>query len=451
MPERLVDHPTLHLDDLSDIRLLDRFYDVRYLEDRARLRADDGDVVASCSVRDEAFEAYCRQRLGLGEVTRLYPVSRRGPLRVASACWTDRAVRRALIGTLRADGLAYVHPHAGNGSVWAIASLLSQASRRPLKVIAPPPALTRRVNHKLWFAETVTRLFGPALIPRTASAWNFAALARVVRDMAGAARSIVVKLPDSAGGAGNVVVPAIRFRDRPLGSIRGDLKGLVRSFGWRGEARLLVGSWETDVLAAPSVQVWIPPEPQAPPVVEGLYAQHLKDIGGYFTYFTGSRPARLTAGLEAEVTDRCWLLARLFQRLGYVGRCSFDMILVGTDSDSARVEFIECNGRWGGTSLPMTLMNRLFGDWADRPYAAAECEVGGLERCGFDDLLNHFGDDLYDVGTGVGRFIFYNPGGLRSHGSIDALALDTTWDGAADALRSEVPARLAELASTRTP
>jgi len=54
-------------------------------------------------------------------------------------------------------------------------------------------------------------------------------------------------------------------------------------------------------------------------------------------------------------------LAVLLQELGYFGRCSFDAVISGPDLDNAELHWIECNGRWGGVSLPMTLANRLSG------------------------------------------------------------------------------------------
>jgi hypothetical protein len=52
-------------------------------------------------------------------------------------------------------------------------------------------------------------------------------------------------------------------------------------------------------------------------------------------------------------------LASTLQFLGYFGRCSFDTLLVGQTLDSAVPHWIECNGRWGGVSIPMTIVNRL--------------------------------------------------------------------------------------------
>lgn len=53
---RIEDGGVLHLDDVDEIPLLDRFYDARFLPDRARLRAGDHDFVASCAPADHAFE-----------------------------------------------------------------------------------------------------------------------------------------------------------------------------------------------------------------------------------------------------------------------------------------------------------------------------------------------------------------------------------------------------------
>lgn len=446
VPEHLEDGPTLHLDDLSEIALLDRVYDVRFMLDRARLRAATGDFVASCFQTPPAYEQYCRERLGLGSPTWLEPEPLANQLQVAYACWEDRRVRRTLVRALRNDELLYVHPHMGTLAIWELAALLEQSSRRPIKVVAPPPAVTKWANDKLAFAETVTGLFGPAFVPPTAQAWSYGALTQRVRELAAASRVIVLKLPDSAGGGGNVVAKAERFRGRSLRAIRDDLKDLLWGIRWDGQGKLLVGSWETDVQSAPSAQLWIPPEPDQPPVVEGLYEQTFEGREGSFV---GSRPVRFPSPMAQELVDRCWLLARLFQRLGYVGRCSFDMLLLGEDFEQSRLVFIECNGRWGGTSLPMTLMNRLFGDWMSQPYAARECCVAGLDCLEFPDLLDFFGPDLFDARTGKGSLVFYNPGRMQAQSGINVLALGETWEAAHRVVETEIRERLAELVARR--
>jgi len=447
IPATLGDGPTLHLDDLSEIPMLDYDGGVLFMQERARLRAGQGDLVAYSAPPVAGFEAYACDQLGLGSVEWLNPPPPRShPLRLAYACWEDRSTRRRLVHMLRRGELTYLHPHMGTSSVWVLAVLLHRASRRPVKVIAPPPGVARWANHKLAFAETVTRLFGPAWRPRTEAAANYATLAHHVAALAAASRVLGFKLPDSAGGGGNVVLDATPFRHMPLRAIRTELKERLRPLRWTGRDRLLVGSWEADVLGAPSAQLWIPPAGQGPPVVEGLFEQILTDREGHFQ---GCTKANLPEALAREMATRSWLLAALFQRLGYVGRCSFDLILVGAELASARLEFLECNGRWGGTSGPMTLMNRLFGTWTSQPYATLECHFPGLDRLQFIDLLEGLGPELYDRRTGRGEILLYNPGRLVSRSGIQYLALGPTWEEAARRARIEVPERLRQVVAER--
>lgn len=446
VPDQLDAAPTLHLDDLSEVRLLEAWRDVSFQQDRARLRAGDGDFLAVCLSPSPGYEEYCRERLGLGSVEWLYPRPRRNPLQVSAWCWQDERVRRRLVQALYRGELRYIHPHIGSRPVWELAALLSHYARRPLKVIAPPPAIAKWVNDKLVLTGLVRRLFGSEFVPRTEHAANFATAARLVSRLAESCRALTLKLPDSVGGGGNVVAEAKEFRGRSLHQVRDRLKELFAGLAWQGESELLIGCWETEVCGAPSAQLWIPPEPQGPPVVEGLCEQQFEDRRGMFV---GVQPANLPGELTREIVNRCWLLARLFQRLGYVGRCSFDMLLVGPEMDRSRLEFLECNGRWGGASLPMTLMNRLAGDWKTRPHAVRDIHVDGLDRLSFQELAEALDGELYDARTGSGSLILFNPARLHARSSIGALLLGSSWQEAAERLRQVVPARLAQAVRER--
>ena len=211
---------TLHLDDFSEIPLLDQSQEVWHLQQRARLRAGDGDFVVCSAPAVDGYEEYCRDYLGLGSPRWLDPPpSRAGPSGLALACWTDRATRRKIIHELRCGELLALHPHMGTFAVWELAALLQRASRQPVRVIAPPPGVTRWVNNKIAFADTVTRLFGPQMRPRMVAVANFATLSQRVAELAEDARVLVIKLPDSAGGRGNVVIDATLLRGKSLLSI----------------------------------------------------------------------------------------------------------------------------------------------------------------------------------------------------------------------------------------
>lgn len=441
--DRLDDGPTLHLDDLSEIPWLDRGRDVRFYQDRACLRAGDADLIATCADPVPGFETYCRDHLGLGSPTWLRPRRPRLGLRIAEACWEDVGVRDTLIEKLRRDELRYVHPHMGTFSVWELAFLLQDEVQRPIKVVAPPPGVSRWANDKIAFASAVSRLLGPAYLPRTESASNLAYVAKRVQELAGQFEMIGLKLPNSGGGDGNLVLRTAPFRGRSLRAIHEIVKEHLTALAWDGSSPLLIDGWETEVVCAPSAQLWIPPLSDGAPVIEGIFVQAIEGPQGSYV---GNAPAFFPAGLNQEIADQSWLLARLFQTLGYVGRCSFDMVLVGQSLSECRVEFIECNGRWGGTSLPMTLMNRVFGDWAQQPYAVQVAHrIDGLEQVSFAQLLEFFGDELFDVRTGNGSLMFVTPGRLRYQAGITAIALGATWDEAAQRA-GQLPDRLRRLA-----
>ena len=78
VPETLDDMATLHLDDFSEIPLLDQSQEVWHLQQRARLRAGDGDFVVCSAPAVDGYQEYCRDYLGLGSPRWLVP-RRRGP------------------------------------------------------------------------------------------------------------------------------------------------------------------------------------------------------------------------------------------------------------------------------------------------------------------------------------------------------------------------------------
>jgi Pre ATP-grasp domain len=431
----------LHLDDISGIPFLDPGRDIRFKQEQARARASTGDLVASCAAPVDGYEDYCRERLGLGAPEWLHPQPLQDPLQLAAACWRDRSVRERLLRAVRSGELLYVEPYIGSLAVWELAALVSDEARQPLCVLAPPPGVAEWANDKVAFAEAVRLLFGDGVLPETTHAGSFSLAAERLRGLADHARMLSVKLPDSIGGGGNIVLEAARLRGHSLQEISDVLQRKFNGNAWNQERELLISAWETDVESAPSGQLWIPPVDDGPPVFEGIFEQRLEGAEGFFV---GSRPAELDDGLQQEIVDRCWLLARLFQELGYVGRCSFDLLVVGDGGGTGSLRFIECNGRWGGASTPMTLMNRLFGDWRWQPYAASGCRIDGLDRMAFRDLLDALEPDLYDARTGDGTYILLNPAKMQARSGITVIALAETWHRASELAEACFPETVIE-------
>jgi hypothetical protein len=332
----------------------------------------------------------------------------------------------------------------GNFSVWALAMLLSRAAGRNLKVIAPHPGLTVAVNDKLWFSRIVGKLLGTDHTPCSRPASSYSGLASLTRQMARHGARIVIKLPDSAGGAGNLLVQSSEIQHQTLGKLRSLLRQKLEPLGWTGHKPLLVSCWESEVVSTPSVQAWIPPIADGGPVIEGVFEQLVNAETGIFE---GSQPAHLPRHLHRALLHDSLVLCELFQLLGYVGRCSFDAIMVGHSASTAKIEFLECNGRWGGTSLPMTLANRLLGSWKSRPYATREITISGLNRYHFSDLEHHLQKELYDKRTGRGWLVLYNPGHLLGNSGIDVLCLGKSQAQANDRADRLVPGLLGKLAA----
>src|SRR5690606_1403376 len=291
-----------------------------------------------------------------------------------------------------------------------LAAAIAERAGATVHVAAPPPGVTRRVNDKAWFARQAAELLGERALPPSTEAHSLAVLAARVRGLARDHDRIAIKLPSAAGGEGNAVIDAACVRDLPLAAVREALRGLLLRLGWPRPFPLLVSVWESPVCATPSVQLWVPHAWAGTPVVEGIFEQQ---VCGPTGVFTGAVPADLPEHVGIRIAREAVLLASLFQQLGYFGRCSFDAILVGPDPATAEVHWVECNGRWGGTSIPMTLVNRLTGDWAETPFAVVAPEEP-VPRT-FDEALERMRGRLLAAG-GRSGIAFLSPGDEAGNG-----------------------------------
>ena len=416
--------PAFLLEDHREIALFEEGEDLP-LEYRARLLAQEGDLVAIGGRRNPVFEAYCEETLGLGHVSVLHPptgpAARRLPL--AIRCMNDPAVFARLIGSAERHGALNIVPFIGMGSVWKLAGALAAKSDVDIKVAASPPRLTRRVNDKLWFAACVSELFGREALPPTYSAYGPAALAGRLAFLARRYDQVVVKVPDSAGSQGNIVLDSASLRDVPLAELRLRLRNLLRTIGWRGAFPLMVGVWECPVISSPSVQLWIPTKAEGPPVIEGLFDQVVHDV---VAEFIGSEPSDLSNSWQHRIATEAFVLAQLFQALGYYGRCSLDAVIVGTGNAPAQLHWVECNGRWGGASLPLTLANRLTGNWASHPFIVVQrTEMHGPSRS-FTDVLGLIGDRLLRAGDRATGVIILAPGRIEEGTGMNFMVVGKT-------------------------
>jgi Pre ATP-grasp domain len=339
------------------------------LEYRSLLLAQDGDVLALGGQRVPDFEAYARETLRLGDVDVLLRPAAAGSL--PDALRRDPATMARLVRRAREGGSLTVIPYLSTAAAWRLAAAIGAeaGSGVDVSVLAPPPALAARVNDKAWFSRRVVDVLGPDAIPETGWATDALELTATLQVLAKRHRRLVVKLPDSAGGVGNVVLDGVVVagldHDRLLAHVweRTGRRGRKWTFP------LLAGAWDDPVVDSPSVQLWVPPKGDGLPVVEGVFSQVLKGARGTFV---GAAPTWLPAQWQQRLAAEAVRLALLFQELGYIGRCSFDAVLAGAGLDSAAVHWVDANGRWGGVSIALTAANRLVGDWQRRPFVIVQ-------------------------------------------------------------------------------
>ena len=434
--------PTLHLEDVSAIPFVSVVPGVELYQHRARVRAGDGDVFAAVTPVSNGYEPYCRDTLQLGSprVVMAEPVTT--PTAVARACSTGKAWR-TLIDWARSADRILIHPYMAIGDVWELGAALKAQTGREVRVLGPTLDALWTANDKSSLSETAEQCLGPGWIMRTERATDIPTLAAHLRSIATHSERVGLKRTRCASAMGNIVYQANWAREAPQEELERELGAFLDRTQWDGMEEVLAVEWGlTDI--SPSTQMWIPPVGAGEPILQGIYEQLLE---GVEKVFLGSRPSSLPARVHADLERASMMVSAAFQAMGYVGRCSFDFIVLGDIHDPSAeldVRFTECNGRWGGTSTPMHLVDRL--DWRDeggrKQYRAQDFVRRGLVGATFADLHAALKDELFDPRTRSGRFVLYNVGPLETDGKFDVVSLGRTYDEAVEGIEEVIPRRL---------
>lgn len=409
----------MYVEDLSSIPFLDNIPGIEYYQLRARLLSGANDLVALSYMPDPAYECYNRSFLGLGEPDFLivYP-DRHAPINITRNILESHAATRRIVDFAKGRGMLNIHPYMGSREVWELASHLRGSAGVDVRVTAPLPGVTEMVNDKSKFVMLVQKMLSADDTVETRSSNDLACIADALRAMALKHGKVVLKIGNYASAMGNILFDSEQVRRMDIAGLRTAVRNELARRRWDGMHNVCVMEWRTDVLGSPSAQLWIPRA--GFPVVEGIFDQIL---AGPEKVFNGSTPSCMPEGLKKEFARKSFELGLLFQKLGYFGRCSFDAIVCGRELQDASVKFVECNGRWGGTSLPMSLCNRIFGSHLGMRYIAKDVLDRRLRGCSFSTLLRIFEGRLYDCRTGSGDFILYNTGCLKEYGKFDIIVL----------------------------
>ncbi len=400
------------------------------IEYRLSVLAREGDLVVIGGQQNRSFEQYLENDLDLGHREYLYIDQANDGNRVPTPvkCLKDANTYAQLRAKVEEQGGATLVAHITTGTIWALAKKLGHDTGLPIYVAGPTPSITARVNDKLWFASLTTRLFGESAVPRKYSVFGAAALTGRVRTLARNYEKIVIKVPDSAGSVGNFPILSADIADMGVKALHRYLKDLITETAGPSPYPLMVQVWDRDVLTSPSVQLWIPLAEEGPPIIEGIFEQYLTGQAGSFA---GATPATLPDDWDFRLSRDALMLGHILQALGYFGRCSFDTIISGKSFETASLYWVECNGRWGGVSVPMTLLNTLFAPDKTPAYIIAHRSGLAPSHRPFSSGLDILKDILWHPGDNSG-IVFLAPIGFEEGNTLIFLSLATKTTDAVD-------------------
>jgi hypothetical protein len=386
--------------------------------------------------QSEGYESYCREHLHLGEPRFVRAEAGDHEYAIAAACFGDSTFSE-LVDAARGVGRLAIHPYMAIEEVWRLAAELATASGVEVQVMGPPPPVLWVANDKALLSEIVSRVLSEEWIVETYAASDPAGISERLARVAVRHDRVGLKRARCASGLGNAVYDGAVIRAMTGAEIAELVGEFLTRTEWPGDEEVVAVAWEeTD--CSPSAQTWIPPIEQGPPILEGVYEQVLE---GEAKIFVGSRPSTLPDTVNRTLGEASLAVARALQALGYVGRCSFDTILLGDPEQEFQLKFTECNGRWGGTSTPMHLMDRVI-NGPRPPYWAQDYMHPGLEGVSFEDVVDRLGDALYDRSTGQGCYVLYNVGPLERNGKLDVVAIGRDSIEAEALVRDDFPHRL---------
>lgn len=391
---------------------------VGFNDHRMALLAMPGDIVV-VRRRVPEFERYLETVLGIRSVTYLQ-ADTGNPLPVSRQCQVDPQLRGPITERLEKAGSLTIQAYLTTGNEWRLAQDLAAQGQGGIWIAGPSPRISRRANDKLWFWALARQVAGRDAVPPTQMVFGPAAAAARVAHLARTADQVVVKVPDSAGAAGNFRIEAAMLRGRHLSDIRDLLMQRLAAAGWTGTYPILVGVWESGVIGSPSAQMWLPHVSEGPPRLLGLFEQRIEDAAGAFV---GAARASLDRSITEEMSTEAIRIGAVLQRLGYFGPCSLDAVLRVAASGQTELHWIECNGRWSGVSIPLAATRRFLRGEAPKGIVVAHGGQLPGAVSDVDSLCRRLGDLLFRPGTSREGILIASPPQPGRQSIFDAVAM----------------------------
>lgn len=344
--------PQVLIGDLSQISLVQGLGDPP-LDHRVAHLACAGDILL-VRATDPAFETYLQVYRGIEGLTVLAadPTDNRP---VATQALTIARLRDPLITAAHAHGGLTLTSYLTTGTIWHLAQEIGEAAGCTVHVNGPAPRISARANDKLWFARTARDVIDNNAVPPTMSAYGPRAAAAQALHLARSGAQVVVKVPDSAGSAGNIRLDATFLAYQTVQSLQSLLLDRLHAMGWHDRYPILVGVWDRDVISSPSVQLWIPQTKDGPAVTQGVFEQA---VLGTEAAFVGAVRCGLSQSLQDSLIAQAIRIGGVLQALGYYGKCSLDAVIC---ADGA-IHWVESNARWSGVSISLQVLHDIAPD-----------------------------------------------------------------------------------------
>ncbi|MBR1069140.1 hypothetical protein [Bradyrhizobium liaoningense] len=423
MKALIFDGTAIHIEDSTEIGLFQQLPSIEAFQLRARARATKGEVVISGEEPPEGYEDYNANYLGLGQVEWLR--AREGAAISRSAWETTKCFQRLV--EIAHVGPTYIHPYMASADVWELADRLSIAVDRPIGVLGPPPALCKAINDKIFFYKLIEELLGPSSTVPWAFGDDIPTITTRVGEFANRYDRIAIRIANSTAGLGLKVFDSSELRTVEKNALEPICRRELASLGWDGVERVLIVKWEQS-LKSVSVQMFVTPDGRV--VHEGIYEQIFHRDAPF--RFRGARRTKLPDATVHRIVRDSTAICSLLRRLGYVGRCSMDAILVGPDAEHIDVRWVDCNGRWGGVSIAHTFMSNIQSDLLERPFVLGSYQDSKLATHNFRSIVNLLGNRLYAPTNGSGTVLIYNIGLLRSKGRLDVVCFTDCGEAASE-------------------
>lgn len=179
----------------------------------------------------------------------------------------------------------------------------------------------------------------------------------------------------------------------------------LHATGWHDIYPALVGVWDKNVICGPSVQLWLGHVSEGQPILKGVFEQLVQTS---VATFSGAVPAHLNPDILARLKSQATRIAHVLQHLGYYGLCKFDAVVCNGATHEKTIHWIECNGRWGAVSLPITATCHFVPEPAEHPISITQERLSDV-HLQTESLLSQVQDLLFNRNGRTNGLIVMSP------------------------------------------